>query len=125
MASKPATTRLSLRLDFTPGGRLGPGKAELLDAIARTGSISAAGRAMKMSYRRAWLLVDDLNRMFRQQLVEAQPGGARGGGARLTPFGHEVVARYRAIEAAATLAGAADIAALQAMIATEGAAASP
>lgn len=113
------TVRLSLRLDFTPGGRLGPGKTELLDAIAQTGSISAAGRAMKMSYRRAWLLVDDLNRMFRQPLVEAQPGGARGGGARLTPFGQEVVARYRAIEAATLLAGGADIAALQGMTATQ------
>lgn len=120
MALKPVAVRLSLRLDFTPGGRLGPGKAELLDAIAQTGSISAAGRAMKMSYRRAWLLVDDLNRMFRQPLVEAQPGGARGGGARLTPFGHEVVARYRAIEAATLQAGGADIAALQGMIATDG-----
>ena len=112
---RPAV-KLSLRLDFSPGGRLGPGKVDLLEAIARTGSISGAGRAMKMSYRRAWVLVDDLNRMFRQALVEAQPGGAKGGGAHLTPLGHEVVARYRAIEATAMQAGAPDIDALRDMI---------
>lgn len=108
--------KLGLRLDFTPGGRLGPGKADLLDAIAQTGSISGAGRAMKMSYRRAWLLVDDLNRMFRQPLVEAQPGGAKGGGARLTPLGLEVVTHYRAVESMVLAAGAAHIEALRGLI---------
>lgn len=107
--------KLGLRLDFTPGGRLGPGKADLLEAIARTGSISAAGRAMKMSYRRAWLLVDDLNRMFRQPLVEAQPGGAKGGGARLTPLGLEVVTHYRAIERTVLDAGAAHVETLRSL----------
>ena len=105
--------KLGLRLDFTPGGRLGPGKADLLEAIAQTGSISAAGRAMKMSYRRAWLLVDELNRMFRQPLVEASPGGANGGGAHLTPMGREVVAHYRAIESKALKAAALHLDALQ------------
>lgn len=108
--------RLGLRLDFTPGGRLGPGKADLLEAIGRTGSISGAGRAMTMSYRRAWLLVDDLNRMFRQPLVEAQPGGAQGGGARLTPLGHEVLAHYRAVERTVLEAAAAPIEALRGAI---------
>lgn len=109
-------TRFSFRLDFTPGGRLGPGKVQLLEAIGDTGSIAAAGRSMAMSYRRAWLLVDDLNRIFRAPLVAAQPGGARGGGAHLTPLGREVVAHYRAIEAKALAAGAAEIAALRAAV---------
>ncbi|WP_244607040.1 winged helix-turn-helix domain-containing protein [Bosea sp. CS1GBMeth4] len=109
-------TRFSFRLDFSPGGRLGPGKVQLLESICETGSISAAGRAMKMSYRRAWLLVDDLNRIFRVPLVEAQPGGAKGGGAHLTALGREVVAHYRAIEAKALAAGAAEIAELRAAI---------
>lgn len=113
--SRPAL-KLGLRLDFTPGGRLGPGKADLLEAIGRTGSISGAGRAMTMSYRRAWLLVDDLNRMFRQPLVEAQPGGAQGGGARLTPLGHEVLAHYRAVERTVLEAAAAPIEALRGAI---------
>ncbi|MCP4560626.1 MAG: LysR family transcriptional regulator [Bosea sp.] len=113
--SLPAT-RFSFRLDFTPGGRLGPGKVQLLEAIGETGSISAAGRSMKMSYRRAWLLVDDLNRIFRMPLVEAQPGGAKGGGAHLTALGREIVANYRAIEAKALEAGAAEIAALRAAV---------
>ncbi len=73
----------------------GPGKADLLEAIQATGSISAAGRALGMGYRRAWALVDTMNRCFRQPLVEAAPGGARGGGAQVTPFGREVLAAYR------------------------------
>jgi len=115
-ARPPPSTKLSLRLDFVPGGRLGPGKIELLEGIASTGSISGAGRAMKMSYRRAWLLVDDLNRMFTQPLVEAQPGGAKGGGANLTPLGRDVVAHYRSIEAATIAVNAAHIDALRAMV---------
>lgn len=113
--SRPSV-RFSFRLDFSPGGRLGPGKVQLLEAIAETGSISAAGRAMTMSYRRAWLLVDDLNRIFRAPLVEAQPGGAKGGGARLTPLGRDVVAYYRAIEAKALTAGTGEIEALRAAV---------
>lgn len=113
--SLPAA-RFSFRLDFTPGGRLGPGKVQLLEAIGETGSISAAGRSMKMSYRRAWLLVDDLNRIFRSPLVEAQPGGAKGGGAHLTALGREIVANYRAIEAKTLEAGAAEIAVLRAAV---------
>jgi molybdate transport system regulatory protein len=74
---------------------IGPGKADLLDAIATTGSISAAARAMRMSYRRAWLLVRTMNTCFAKPLVEAAKGGAEGGGARLTATGRRVLSRYR------------------------------
>jgi molybdate transport system regulatory protein len=83
---------------------MGPGKADLLAAIDQHGSISAAARAMDMSYRRAWLLVDTMNHSFREPLIEAATGGSRGGGARLTPLGHEVLARYRRMEATAQAA---------------------
>jgi molybdate transport system regulatory protein len=78
--------------------RLGPGKVELLDAVGRTGSISAAGRSLGMSYRRAWLLVDAVNRMFKRPVVVASVGGTHGGGAQLTDFGAALVAAYRRIE---------------------------
>jgi molybdate transport system regulatory protein len=80
---------------------IGPGKADLLEAIGRTGSISAAGREMGMSYRRAWLLVDVLNASFAKPLVSTATGGQRGGGAKLTDFGADMLRRYRAIEAKA------------------------
>ena len=86
------------RIDFPPGDRLGHGKIELMALIAETGSISAAGRAMDMSYRRAWLLVDALNRMFAQPVIESQRGGKQGGGASLTAFGTELLDRYRGME---------------------------
>ncbi|OAE47569.1 ModE Family Transcriptional Regulator [Agrobacterium tumefaciens] len=86
------------RIDFPPGDRLGHGKIELMALIAETGSISAAGRAMDMSYRRAWLLVDALNRMFTQPVIESQRGGKQGGGASLTTFGTELLDRYRGME---------------------------
>ncbi|WP_296106033.1 winged helix-turn-helix domain-containing protein [uncultured Agrobacterium sp.] len=88
-----------LRVDFPPGERLGRGKIELMEHIAATGSISAAGRAMDMSYRRAWLLVDALNHMFKEPVIESQRGGKQGGGAGLTPFGEELLARFRGMEA--------------------------
>ncbi|WP_198376884.1 winged helix-turn-helix domain-containing protein [Neoroseomonas rubea] len=94
---------LSLRIDL-PQGRIGPGKIALLEAIAREGSISAAGRALGMSYRRAWDLVDALNRIAGTPVVVASPGGARGGGASLTEAGRGLVADYRAIEQAADMA---------------------
>jgi molybdate transport system regulatory protein len=90
--------RLTIRIDFPGGRRVGPGKIRLLELIDETGSIAAAGRAMAMSYRRAWLLVESLNTSFRQPVVDAQPGGRRGGGAKLTGFGRELVARYRTLE---------------------------
>ena len=92
-------TVVSVRIRYSDDARLGPGKIALLEAVERTGSIAAAGRDMSMSYRRAWLLIDSLNRMFEGGVVEASPGGANGGGARLTPVGRELVAAYRAVEA--------------------------
>ena len=91
-------TRLTLRLDFATGRRLGPGKIALLEAIGRTGSISAAGREFGMAYRRAWLLTDELNRMFKEPLIAAKGGGRKGGGAVLTDLGERVVSLYRAAE---------------------------
>jgi molybdate transport system regulatory protein len=96
--------RLTVRVDFGADRALGPGKIRLLEAIGNTGSISRAGRALGMSYRRAWLLVDDMNRSFRAPVVATQPGGARGGGAELTEFGIALIAMYRAVEAQATVA---------------------
>ena len=92
-------TRITLRIDFDTGHRLGPGKVALLEAIDRTGSIAAAGREFGMAYRRAWLLVDDLNRTFEQPLIEAKGGGRNGGGAALTKLGKQVIALYRSAEA--------------------------
>ncbi len=77
---------------------MGPGKAALLAAIERTGSISAAAREMRMSYRRAWTLVETMNRSFRDPVVVSAAGGAGGGGARITARGRDVLARYRAME---------------------------
>lgn len=103
---------LSLRIQLSPEVRLGPGKVRLLEQVRETGSISAAARAMNMSYRRAWLLVDGLNRGFRQPAVATQHGGRRGGGARLTAFGEELIARYQRLQSAAERATAAELAAL-------------
>jgi len=102
------------RLRITRGDDIavGPGKVDLLEAIEASGSISGAARSLGMSYRRAWLLVDTMNRCFRAPLVEAEAGGKRGGGARLTRLGAEVIERYRRIERDAARAGAADIRAL-------------
>jgi len=77
---------------------MGPGKADLLDAIVREGSISAAGRAMGMSYRRTWLLVDAMNRCWAEPLVETSPGNARGSGARVSAFGQSVLTHYRSLQ---------------------------
>jgi molybdate transport system regulatory protein len=112
-------TSLHLRIDFTPQARLGPGKVRLLELIAEHGSISAAGRAMGVSYRRAWLLVDDLNRCFREPLVMAQMGGTGGGGTSLTSLGKEIVRRYRGIESAAAAAAKPDLAALEEVLSEE------
>lgn len=79
---------------------MGPGKADLLEAIGREGSISAAGRALGMSYRRAWLLVDIMNRCWQEPLIETSAGGSRGGGARITDFGRLILWRYRQLEEA-------------------------
>ena len=105
--------RLTVRVDFGAERALGPGKIRLLEAIGKTGSISRAGRALGMSYRRAWLLIDDMNRTFRAAVVATQPGGVKGGGAALTPFGLELIATYRAIEARATVAAKPHLQALE------------
>ena len=105
--------RLTVRVDFGAARALGPGKVRLLEAIGATGSISRAGRALGMSYRRAWLLVDDMNRSFRAAVVVTQGGGAKGGGAALTAFGRELIEKYRAIEARATAATKPQLAALE------------
>jgi molybdate transport system regulatory protein len=94
-------TRLTLRIDFGARRSVGPGKIRLLEAVGDTGSISKAGRALGMSYRRAWLLIDDMNRCFRHAVVSAKPGGSKGGGAVLTKFGTGLIRDYRAIERAA------------------------
>ncbi len=90
--------RLSIRIDLTTGDRIGPGKVALLEAIRSTGSISAAARALKMSYRRAWLLVEELNQSLREPAVVAETAGGSGGGAVVTAVGEQVIALYRAIE---------------------------
>ena len=93
-----AGDRLSIRLDLASGARIGPGKIAVLEAIAVAGSISAAGRALKMSYRRTWELVEDLNQSLGIAVVETAAGGSGGGGATLTKAGKAVVNTYRAIE---------------------------
>jgi molybdate transport system regulatory protein len=88
---------------------MGPGKAELIERIAETGSISAAARAMGMSYRRAWKLVEALNAAFKQPMVVTAVGGERGGGARVTPYGRRQAALFRKMEAKASAAIASDL----------------
>ena len=105
--------RLSLRVEFEGWGAIGPGKIRLLELIDRHGSISAAGRAMRMSYRRAWMLVDSLNHRFKKPLVSTERGGGQGGGAVVTPFGHQVIRHYREIETRAAGASARHLQALQ------------
>ena len=95
---------------------LGPGKADLLERIRETGSIAAAGRAMSMSYKRAWMLVDEMNNAFRDPLVDSTRGGAKGGGARLTEAGEEVLVNYRKLEDIMAEAGAARIGVIRSML---------
>jgi molybdate transport system regulatory protein len=108
---------LSVRIDLDAEGRIGPGKIALLENIHKCGSISAAGRAMEMSYKRAWDLVDEINRICRQTAVERQTGGKNGGGAALTPFGVSLVSRYRRIERDAASAVRKELQALRGEIA--------
>lgn len=110
---------LKLRLNFDTV-RLGPGKAELLEHIRDTGSISAAGRRMDMSYKRAWMLVEEMNAAFAPPLVASTRGGAGGGGAHLTEAGAEVLRLFRAIEAGAAAAAAPEIASIAALLRPSG-----
>jgi molybdate transport system regulatory protein len=93
-----AETQVSIRIDLESWGRIGPGKIALLEAIRETGSITAAAVAMKMSYRRAWQLVDQLNKLLSEPVVATAQGGAMGGGSTLTPVGERIVALYHAVE---------------------------
>jgi molybdate transport system regulatory protein len=105
--------RLKLTLILNSGARVGPGKAALLESVRETGSISAAARAMGMDYKRAWLLVDSMNRAFAAPVVERSIGGPGGGGAKLSAFGEELLARYRRLEAATAELAADDLDALE------------
>ncbi|TCT09235.1 molybdate transport system regulatory protein [Tepidamorphus gemmatus] len=120
MRTSNITTGIRLRVVLAPGIAIGPGKADLLEGIRDTGSISAAGRRMKMSYKRAWTLVDSMNRWFPDPLVESEKGGAQGGGARLTGRGEAVLAAYRRMEASAAAGAAGDIAELRAALTCQG-----
>ncbi len=120
----PDRLGLHLRVVLRDGsGRpaaFGPGKADLLAAIAETGSIAAAGRRLGMSYKRAWSLVEALNAMFRGTLVDAAKGGAHGGGAVLTPLGTRILDAYRALEVASARAGQAPLAVIRRALRPEG-----
>jgi molybdate transport system regulatory protein len=105
--------KVRISIVFESGARIGPGKAALLESIRDTGSISAAARDMGMSYKRAWVLLDSMNQAFTEPVTTAAPGGAGGGGAVLTPFGAEVLERYRRIDEQATAIAADDMAALK------------
>lgn len=99
-----AVAKTRIRVLFGSAFAIGPGKADLLQAIDEAGSISAAARQMKMSYRRAWLLVDTMNQCFREPVVDTATGGKGGGGAQITPFGKTVLRDYRKMEAGASVA---------------------
>lgn len=109
---------LTLRVDLDSTHLLGPGKIRLLESIEEHGSISAGGRALGMSYRRAWLLIDELNGLFRERVVTTQQGGRSGGGAGVTPFGRDLIRRYRAMEAEAAVALAPQLKGLRAALAS-------
>lgn len=115
----PGDPRLKIKIQLLCGDAfaIGPGKAALLAAIVAHGSISAAGRALGMSYRRTWLLADSMNRTWTEPLIATAHGGARGGGASLTPLGTTVLADYRALEAAVAHAAQAPAARLLACLA--------
>jgi len=104
--------KLSIRIDFENGGQLGPGKVRILELVAETGSIRKAAAVMKMSYRKAWLLLQALEKTFGAPMVATLTGGRDGGGTRLTATGKLVVARYRALEQAAAKVGAKELAPL-------------
>ena len=110
----PAAPSLRFRIRITRGDDIavGPGKIALLEAIIDTGSITAAAKKLGMSYRRAWLLADQMNRAFRSPVIEAATGGRDGGGTLVTKTGQEVIRRYRSIEAISTAAARAEIAGL-------------
>jgi molybdate transport system regulatory protein len=97
------TRKLSahIKVEFSQGLRLGAGKIKLLALVSETGSISAAARAMDMSYRRAWLLMGELNEMFDQPVIETAAGGSGGGGAKITAHGEKVIALFNELQSEA------------------------
>ena len=108
--------QLSIRIDLETGERIGPGRIALLEAIRETGSIAAAAYSMKMSYRRAWLLVDELNNLLNEPVVATSAGGAKGGGTTLTPVGEKTIALYHSIEAQTRSAARSEFQALRKLI---------
>ena len=104
--------QLSIRSGLGPDKRVGAGKIQLLEQIAALGSIAAGGRALDMSYRRAWELIEELNEIFGKPVVEPRSGGKKGGGATLTSLGLSLISRYRAMERAAMAATESHLAAL-------------
>lgn len=118
MADTPPP-RLRFRLLLGRSIAIGPGKADLLAALAETGSISAAARSMSMSYKKAWYLLDTMNRCFREPLIEAEKGGRGRGGAKLTAMGERVLHLYRSIETRAAAAVAEDLAAFAPLVAED------
>jgi molybdate transport system regulatory protein len=114
--------RLSIRIDFEPSGSaLGPGMAELLDRISRFGSIRKAAMSMEMSYRKAWLLVQDMQHTFGAPVVATETGGSAGGGAKLTALGTKLLATYRAIEKSAADAVEGEMKSLSSLVQTDAA----
>lgn len=112
-----ARDRLSIRIDLGNGVRIGPGKVAVLEEIDRTGSISAAGRALAMSYRRTWLLIEEMNVGLGKPVVDTSAGGSGGGGASLTRLGRAVIRQYRVIEAESATAARKHLAALNRVLA--------
>src|SRR4051794_27633776 len=118
MSAKPAPPEIRFRLRVKAGDAIaiGPGKIDLLEAIEEAGSLTAAARNLGMSYRRAWLLIDTMNRCFREPVVNTAAGGVRGGSTLLTDIGRDVIRRYRSVEATAQRAGKRDLDALVALL---------
>ncbi|TCD11381.1 winged helix-turn-helix domain-containing protein [Oricola cellulosilytica] len=112
--------QIHLRIRLDGETAIGPGKADLLEGIRETGSIAGAGRRMNMSYKRAWLLVESMNRCFREPVVEAVRGGRARGGATLTPLGEYVLAAYRRMNEETNRAIGGEIEALRGMLADNG-----
>lgn len=106
------TPHIRIRLDLSPRCAIGPGKVALLEAIESSGSLSGAARSTGMSYRRAWLLLEELNDSFRTRVTESSVGGSGGGGVSLTPFGRELIEAYRALERDVDALGARHLAAI-------------
>jgi len=107
--SAPQAATIRIRIGVGENIAIGQGKADLLESIGRTGSISAAARELGMSYRKAWMLVDEMNQCFPSPVVTAAKGGLRGGGAVVTGLGQEALTRFRRIQAKAMAAIEADV----------------